>query len=137
MKHREHMLPFKTFRPFILVVLSLSLSACITLPGHRQTIDEGDFYLHITAPDRATKELSRFNAEQTGIAHLPEKTEMELVVVDVQGKHELDITSSTDAIIYDYTLNGRPVEFGTEQQEWFASQVPKIISKTGLQYGPD
>jgi len=129
------MLEFKIVRLVLLVLLSLSLSACITLPGHRQTIDEGDFYLHITAPDRATKELTRFNAEQTGIAHLPDKTKMELVVVDLQGRHELNITGSTDAIIYDYALNGRHSEFGAEQQEWFASQVPKIVSRTGLQYG--
>jgi starvation-inducible outer membrane lipoprotein len=131
------MLAFKTFRIAILVILSLSLLACITLPGHRQTIDEEDFYIHITAPDRATKELTRFNAEQTGIAYLPEKTEIELVVVDIRGRHQLDIRSSPDTIIYDYRLNGRKVEFGNEQQEWFASQVPRIISKTGLKQGPD
>jgi len=137
MKYEEHILDLDKARVVILALLCLLLSACITLPGHRQTVDEGDFYVHITAPDRVTKGLIRFNAEQTDIARLPAKAEIELVVVDVQGKHELDISGPTEAIDYDYTLNGRRMEFGTAQQEWFASQVPRIITKTGLKHGPD
>lgn len=137
MRYADHTLVFKSIRLVTLVVLSLCLSACITLPGHRQTIDEGDFYLQITAPNKATKSLTRFNADQTDIVHLPEKTEIELVVLDGQGKHELKISSSNDAIIYDYALNGRHLDFGEKQREWFASQVPRIITRTGLQYGPD
>lgn len=137
MRHIGHMLSFKSTRLVILVVLSLCVSACITLPGHRQTIDEEDFFIHITAPNSATKSLTRFNAEQTDINYLPRKTEIELVVMDSQGKHELNISSSNGAIIYDYALNGRHLEFGKKQREWFASQVPRIISETGLQYGPD
>lgn len=137
MQREEHMLSLDKWRIVVPVLLGLALSACITLPGHRQTIDEGDFYLHVAAPNRSTKGLIRFNAEQTDIAYLPAGTEIELVVVDDQGKHELDITSPTDAVVYDYRLNGRRIQFGKEQQEWFASQVPRIITKTGLKSGPD
>jgi hypothetical protein len=61
---------------------------------------------------------------------------MELVVADDQGRHDLKIKSSKGTIVYKYRLNGRRKQFGTEQQEWFASLVPNIISKTGLKYGP-
>lgn len=121
----------------MIALLGLSLSACITLPGHRQTIDEEGFYLHLTAPDSATRGLIRFNAEQTDLAHMPARTKIELVVSDVQGEHDLEITGSLDTIAYDYRLNGRRVEFGAEQQAWFASQVPEIISRTGLKSAPD
>ena len=55
--------------------------------------------------------------------------------MDVQGKHEMKVKRSRDAIVYQYKLNGRSTPFGTEQQEWFASLVPEIISRTGLQAG--
>lgn len=137
MRYIGHVLGLKTIRLVILFVLSLCLLACITPPGSRQTVDEEDFYIHITAPNSATKSLTRFNAEQTDIAYLPAKTEIELVVTDGQGKHELNLSSANGVIIYDYALNGRHLEFGKEQREWFASQVPRIISETGLRYGAD
>lgn len=127
---------FDTLRIVVLVLLNFSLAACITLPGHRQIIDEGDFYLRIETPNKAAKNLIRFNAEKTGIAYLPARSEIELVVVDVQGKHEMKVKRSKDAIVYQYKLNGRRTPFGAEQQEWFASLVPEIISRTGLQAGP-
>jgi len=136
MKNRNYMLALNKFRITIFVLLCISLSACITLPGHRQTIDEGDFYLHITAPNKAIKSLIRFNTEKTDIAYIPSKAKMELVVADDQGRHDLKIKSSKGTIVYKYRLNGRRKQFGTEQREWFASLVPKIISKTGLKYGP-
>lgn len=137
MKHRNYTLVLSKFRIAIIVLLGFSLSACITLPGHRQTIDEGDFYLHVTAPNKATKNQIRFNTEKTDLAYLPPKAKIELEIVDDQGKHELNIKSSKDIIIYKYKLDGRKIPFGTEQQEWFASQVPKIIDKSGLKYGID
>lgn len=129
------MLALNKFRIAIFVLLSLSLSACITLPGHRQTIDEGHFYLHITAPNKETKSLIRFNAEKTEIVYLPSKAEMEIKVVDDLGRHDLRIKCTRNTIVYNYKLDGRKIPFGAEQQEWFASLVPKIISKSGLKYG--
>jgi len=132
MKHGQSRFGLIPFRMMILALLGLSLSGCITLPGHRQTIDDEGFYLHLTAPYRATRGLIRFNADQTGLFHMPAGTRIELVVSDLQGEHDLEITGSPDAITYDYRLNGRRIEFGTEQQAWFASQVPGIIRRTGL-----
>jgi len=110
----------------------LSLSACITLSGHRQIIDEDEFFLKITAPNKLIKHQIRFNPERTDLVHLPEGARIELVTSDTSGRRQLIIKRSGTSVIYNYRLNGRKTEFGTEEREWFASQLPKIISKTSL-----
>lgn len=120
---------FLKFRLVILACLSLALSACITWPGHRHGVDEENFYLHITAPSRVIKEKIRFNAEETELLFLPENTQIELVVADNIGKHQLTIEERQGSIVYHYRLNGRKATFGAKEKEWFASQVPLIIEK--------
>ena len=120
---------FLKFRLVILACLSLALSACITWPGHRQTIDEENFYLHITAPSRVIKEEIRFNAEETELLFLPENAQIELIVSDNIGKHQLTIKERQGSIVYHYRLNGRKTTFGAKEKEWLASQVPLIIEK--------
>jgi len=124
-------------RLILLASLSLLLSACLTLPGHRQIIDEEGFYLKITAPNKAVKRNIRFNSEETGLTHLPEGARIELEVSDTLGERQLIITGSDTSITYKYRLNGRRAEFGAPEQEWFASQVPRIIDKSGLQSSPE
>ncbi|WP_083923102.1 hypothetical protein [Arsukibacterium perlucidum] len=116
--------------------LSFVLSACVTLPGHRQTIDEENFYLHITAPSKVIKEEIRFNAEETELLFLPENAQIELVVADDIGKHQLTIKEHQGSIVYHYRLNGQQLTFGVKEKEWFASQIPLIIDKAGLKHGP-
>jgi hypothetical protein len=116
--------------------LSFILSACVNLPGHRQTIDEENFYLHITAPSRVVKEEIRFNAEETELLFLPKSAQIELVVADNIGKHQLTIKEHQGSIVYYYRLNGRKLTFGAKEKEWFASQVPLIIEKSKYQDGP-
>ncbi|MBM7073795.1 hypothetical protein JQC92_17430 [Shewanella sp. 202IG2-18] len=123
---------FTKFQTVILMILSLSLSACITLPGHRQTINEGNFHLQITSPDKATKHLIRFNSTKNEIIYLPEDTRIELIVIDAIGKHNLKIKKSINTIVYDYKLNGLKVVFDTEKIQWFESQVPRIASAIWL-----
>jgi hypothetical protein len=127
---------FGKLRLLILVCWSLVLSACITLPGHRQTVDEKNFYLHITAPKLAIKNEIRFNAEKTELLFLPEHAQIELVVADNIGQHQLMIKKHQESVVYHYRLNGRQMTFGSKEQGWFASQIPLIIDKAGLKYGP-
>jgi len=122
-------------RMLILASLSLALAACITLPGHRQTIDEDNFFLHIRAPSKDIKNEIRFNSEKTDFLYLPERVRIELVVADNLGKHQLKIKKDEESIVYNYRLNGRKTTFGAKEKEWFASQVPIIIDKTNLKYG--
>lgn len=127
---------FLKFRLFILAFLSLVLSACITWPEHRQTIDEENFYLLITAPTRVIKNEIRFDAEKTELLFLPESAQIELVVSDNSAKHRLTIKKHQGSIVYRYRLNGRKTSFGGKEKEWFVSQVPLIIEKANLKYGP-
>lgn len=136
MKHGKQMSVFLKFRLVILACLSLTLSACITWPGHRHTVDEENFYLHITAPSRFIKEEIRFNAEETELLFLPRSAQIELVVVDDMGKHQLTIKKHQGSIVYHYRLNGRKTTFGAKEKEWFASQVPLIIEKSKYQDVP-
>lgn len=129
------MSPMLKFRMLILASLSLTLSACITLPGHRQTIDEDNFFLHITAPNKNIKNQIRFNSEKTDLLYIPERVRIELVVADSLGKHQLKIKNHDESIVYNYRLNGRKTPFGTKEKKWLASQVPIIIDKTNLKYG--
>lgn len=116
--------------------LSFILSACVNLPGHRQTIDEDNFFLHITAPTLAIKNEIRFNTEKTELLFLPEGAHLELVVADNIGKHQLFMQKQQESVVYNYRLNGRKTTFGVKEKEWFASQIPLIIDKAGLKYGP-
>tara|TARA_R110002126_G_scaffold163110_1_gene311017 strand:- start:805 stop:1200 length:396 start_codon:yes stop_codon:yes gene_type:complete len=121
---------FLKFRLVILACLTLALSACITWPGHRHTVDEENFYLHITAPSRAIKDEIRFNEEKTELLFLPESAQIELVVADTIGKHQLTIKEHQGSVVYHYRLNGRKMTFGAKEKEWFASQIPLIIEKS-------
>lgn len=127
---------FLKFRLVIVACLSLVLCACITWPGHRHTIDEENFYLHITASTRVIKDEIRFNAEKTELLFLPESAQIELVVTDSIGKHQLTIKKHQGSIVYRYKLNGRKTTFEAKEKEWFASQIPLIIEKSKLQYAP-
>ena len=126
---------FLKFRLVILACFSLAISACITWPGHRHTVDEENFYLHITAPSRVIKDEIRFNAEETELLFLPENAQIELVVADDIGKHQLTIKEHQGSIVYYYRLDGRKTTFGAKEKEWFASQVPLIIEKSKYQDG--
>jgi hypothetical protein len=127
---------FLKFRLLILACFSFVLSGCVTLPGHRQTVDEENFFLHISAPNLAIKNEIRFNAEKTEFLFLPESAQIELVVADNIGKHQLTMKKYQESVVYDYRLNGRRTTFGTKEKQWFASQIPLIIDKAGLKYGP-
>jgi hypothetical protein len=127
---------FINFRLLMITGLTFIISACVNLPGHRQTIDEDNFYLHITAPSKVIKEGIRFNAEETELLFLPENAQIELVVADDIGKHQLTIKEHQGSIVYHYRLNGRKTTFGAKEKEWFASQVPLIIAKYKYQNGP-
>jgi len=122
-------------RIFTLAVLSFVLSACITLPGHRHVTDEEGFYLHVEAPSKEQKELIRFNAKQTALTYLPANTWIELIVQDSKGKHYLKISNYKGSIVYKYKLDGRRTNFDESGKEWFATQIPKVVRKTGLKYG--
>lgn len=123
---------FHPFRLLILAGVSVVLSACITLPGHRQTVDEENFFMHINAPNLATKKEIRFNAEKTELLSLPEGVQIELVVADHGGEHQLLIQNQQASVVYHYRFNGRKMVFGDNQQQWFARQIPFIMAKAGL-----
>jgi len=125
---------FLNCRMFMLAGLSLVLSACVTLPGHRQIIDEENFFLLISAPNLDVKNKIRFNSAKTDILYLPERAQIELVVADNLGKHQLTIKKQEELVVYHYKLNGREITFGSKEKEWLASQIPIIIDKTGLKY---
>lgn len=128
------MLAINKFRALLVLLLTLAFSACVTLPGHRQIIDEDGFYLYVKAPNKATKDEIRFNAEKTELLYLPSATYIELVVDDAKGKHQLNINNLNGEILYKYSVNGRQANFGAKEQSWFASLIPEIISKTRLKY---
>jgi hypothetical protein len=127
---------FIKLRLLMIVGFSFVVAACVTLPGHRQTIDEENFFLKITAPSLVIKSEIRFNAEKTQLLFLPKGTQLEFVVSDNLGKHQLSVQRHQEAVVYNYRLNGRKMTFGAKENEWFASQIPFIIDKAGLKYGP-
>jgi hypothetical protein len=126
---------FLKFRLLILAGVSFVLSACVTLPGHRQTIDEENFFLNITAPSLAIKNEIRFNAEKTELLFLPKGAQLEFVVSDNLGKHQLSVQKHQETVVYNYRLNGRKMTFGVKEKVWLASQIPLIIDKAGLKHG--
>lgn len=121
------------FRIFVLAGLCFSLSACITSPGHRQVFEEDNFSLYIQAASKNIKNKIRFNTKKTDLVFLPENASVKLNVVDKFGKHQLEISNPNGTISYNYKLNGNKVIFGAKEKKWFASQVPKIISKANLE----
>jgi len=135
-KQGKQMSVFLKVRLVILACLSLALSACVTLPGHRQTIDEENFCLNITAPSLAIKNEIRFNAEKTELLFMPKGAQLEFVVSDSLEKHQLSVLNHQETVVYDYRLNGRKLTFGAREKDWFASQIPLIINKAGLKHGP-
>ncbi|KKO46707.1 hypothetical protein WG68_05350 [Arsukibacterium ikkense] len=126
---------FIKFRLLFIAGVSFVISACVTLPGHRQTIDEENFFLNITAPTLAIKNEIRFNSEKTELLFLPKGAQLEFVVSDNLGKHQLSVQKHQETIVYNYRLNGQKMTFGVNEKEWFASQIPIIIDKIGLKYG--
>ncbi|PTB88927.1 hypothetical protein C9928_05215 [Pseudidiomarina aestuarii] len=107
------------------------------MPGHRQTINEDNFFLNITAPNLDVKNEIRFNAEKTELLFLPKGVQLELVVSDDSGKHQLSARKHHQAVIYNYRLNGQITPFGPKEKEWFASQIPLIVEKANIKYGPN
>lgn len=126
---------FIKFRLLILIGLSVALSACVTLPGHRHIVDEENFFLHISAANLQIKNQIRFNSDKTDVLYLPDTARIKLVVTDNLGKHQLTIKKYQGSVVYDYRLNGRETTFSANEKLWFASQIPMIIDKTGLKYG--
>lgn len=116
------------FKLLVVFVLASTTVACVTLPGHRLTIDEPDFYLHIDAPSKETRNQIRFNTDQNALVYLPENTTIELK----EAQHKLEIIQDEGAVVYVYRLNGQRKVFGTKEQAWFASKIPEIIERTGL-----
>jgi len=112
--------------------LIVVISGC-TMPGHRQVIEESGFYLYIQSPSERIKKSIRFNPQKTKLIYLPEKVSIELLATDENGKRSLDIKTSKEIIVYSYKLNGRKAYFGIEEQQWFATLIPIIINKTGLE----
>ncbi len=123
---------FTKVKTLVLSIFCFILSACITLPGHRQIIDEHNFFLSIEAPSKDIKNKIRFNLEKTALLYLPENMRIELNVTDNIGTHQIKILSNNKSVSYTYSLNGEKFIFGTNEKKWFALQVPKIISKADL-----
>ena len=119
-------------RLLVLILIFGLLSACLTLPGHRQTIKEDNFELSITAPSEQVKREIRFNKQQTKLLELPMEVSIELYLLDKYGKHELSITNVSGFINYDYHLNGRKVPFDRRARTWFTDQIPRIIKASSL-----
>ena len=108
------------------------LSACITLPGHREVIKQDNYLFTIKAPSKQVKKEIQFNPEQTGIIFLPKNTSIELRVIENSDTHRLNIKNAEASIDFKYSLNGRTKDFGQDQQKWFAELLPQIISQSSL-----
>lgn len=116
-------------RVLLVLVWASQLGACVTLPGYRQVIEEDDFSLQITAPDKATWRQIRTNPTQTAITALPEHTQIRIEA----GDRTLTIQGSGDAPTYDYEIDGKPAAFDAEAQQWLGAQLPRIVEKAGLE----
>lgn len=120
----------------IALTISLSLMACVTVAGHRQIIKEKGLYLEVTAPTKEIKQKIRFNAEQTQLEYLPEGVFIRLSLTDSAGAHHVTIKGANGKPEYEYKVDGRQATFGPKAQDWFASQLPNIISKSGIGVSP-
>lgn len=118
---------YSKFYKIIVVVVAITMSGCITLPGHRQTIEEDNLFIHISAPSKAVKNTIRFNTENTQLVYLPASTQIEMRIKDAAGEHHVLIENVSGKIDYRYRLNGEKINFGITQQHWFTLQVPKLI----------
>lgn len=125
-------LPFGSSKILTLLVLASVLSACITLPGHRQIVEEDNFYLLINTQSEQAKRDIRFNTEKGELVELPPHSSIELAITDENGMHEMVIKNLNSTIEYQYKRNGRTAPFDDATKQWFVSQIPMIIEKTGL-----
>ena len=122
----------KKLKVITLACFSFFLSACVIRPGHIQLEKQDNFFMYIKAPSEKVKRQIRFNAQETALAYLPENTKIKLVVTDNDGKHKLIIERVGESIVYEYKLNGRRKNFESEEQQWFSSQIPRIIRYADL-----
>lgn len=125
-------LRYGTLKILTLLVMTCFLSACITLPGHRQIVDEGDLYILIETQSGQEKSEIRFNPEQGEIVELPLRSRITLLINDNRGKHEMVIKNVDSATHYEYKRNGRKAPFDDAARRWFEAQIPMIVEKTGL-----
>ena len=124
--------PLLNSKTLIVMLLSSSLCACITMPGHRQIIKENNFTLLITAPNEEAKKQILFDQTQTNLVRLPKNLSLKFNSQDENGEHEVVIKSVSGVLIYDYRINGRSAPFDNEAKAWFTKNIPRIISKSGL-----
>jgi hypothetical protein len=102
------------------------------LPGHRVIVDEENFYLRVETPGKEIRKNILFNDEKTALLHIPERVRFELKAIEKGDKHHIEIRNVSSEIIYDYSVNGDRVEFEPIGRQWFASQIPRVMSEMGL-----
>ena len=108
---------------FALLCLSLCLSACITLPGHRVIVDEENYYLHVETPSKQVKNKILFNDEETALLHLPEQVQIKLIALQGSEEHKIKIRNKNGEIVYQYMIDGKRVDYEPYGKQWFASQT--------------
>lgn len=118
-------------RVLAIIYMAFTLSACITFPGHRIIVDDGSFYLHVETPSKEVRRNIRFNEDKTALLNVPERVHIKLIVLEDDERHRIDIQGKSDSVEYAYKINGKKIQYYPRGEEFFATQVPRIMSEMG------
>ncbi|MGS2719795.1 hypothetical protein [Paraglaciecola aestuariivivens] len=88
--------------------------------------------MSIQSPNGDSKSGIRFNQDESAIAVLPTKVKIELSDYSDGIKRKLTIYNPDDRTLYDYQIDGRSAPYDAVAQQWFATQIPKILRETGI-----
>ena len=100
--------------------------------GHKNmSITSRSDDLHFKLKTKLRGDL-RFDENETQIISFPAHSSFDLTYDDRTDKHRLRIKSGSGDPQYTYYFNGDKQAYDADAQAWFASVIPEILRKTGL-----
>ncbi|WP_395373594.1 M56 family metallopeptidase [Marinicella sp. W31] len=100
--------------------------------GHKNmSITSRSDDLHFKLKTKLRGDL-RFDEDETRIISFPTHSSFDLTYDDHSEKHRLRIKSGSGDPVYTYYYDGDKQPYDADAQAWFASVIPEILRKTGL-----
>lgn len=116
----------------LLIIFTLTLSACSVHLGYRQVVMNDGFYVKIKAESSEARNQILFNDDETALVSMPPQSALEISENSSGIERALVISREEGELTYTYSLNDRQVPFDEKAKQWFAAQVPQILRQTGL-----
>ena len=100
--------------------------------GHtNMSISSSSDDLHFKLKTKLRGDL-QFDEDETRITSFPKHSSFDLTYDDFSEKHRLRIKRTSGEPVYTYYYNGDKQPFDADAQAWFASVIPEIMRRTGL-----